>query len=266
MKIITKAVLDMETMLWVSEESYDYQGPVEKCCGPTSQEKQLQGQSQSFATMLQGNYGTLFGQQQGVLNSINRSLSPILSAGPSQQGFSAPERAALNTQAINNAGAASRNAQQAAANFGAGQGSGGSSGITSGVQQQIQGSIASSSANQLAGAQNQITQADYAQGNQNYWKASEGMRQLAQGYSPNEAASGTIGENQNSFGQAKDIQAQQQQEDQAIAGGIAGLAMDVALPGIGGAITGGSMGGGFLGGLQGAAQSISGTTPKSQGY
>jgi hypothetical protein len=227
-------------------------------CGPTNQEKQLQGQSQSFATMLQGNYGTLFGQQQGVLNSINRSLSPILSAGPSAQGFSGSELASLNTQAINSAGAASRNAQQAAANFGAGQGGGAGTGIISGVQRQIQGSIASSSANQLAGAQDQITQANYAQGNQNYWKAQGGMNQLAAGYSPNEAQSGTIGENQASFGQAKDIQAQQAQEEQAIAGGIAGLAMDVAVPGIGGAISGGSMGGGFMGALGGAAKGISG--------
>jgi hypothetical protein len=224
-------------------------------CGPTNQEKQLQGQSQGFATMLQGIYRTLFGQQQGVLNSINRSLSPILSAGPSQQGMSAPELAARNTQAINNAGAASRNAQQAAANFGAGQGGGGTSGITSGVQRQIEGSIASSSANQLAGAQNQITQENYDRGSQNYWKAAGGMNQLAAGYSPNEAQSGTIVENQASFGQAKDIQAQQQQEAQMIAGGVTSLA-GMATGGLGNLdTTGGSTGGeqamNFLSGLHG---------------
>jgi hypothetical protein len=227
-------------------------------CGPTNQEKQLQGQSQSFATMLQGNYGTLFGQQQGVLNSINRSLSPILSAGPSQQGYSQPALAAMNTQAINSAGAASRNAQQAAANFGAGQGGGSGTGILSGVQQQIQGSIASSSENQLSNAQNQITQNNYAAGNQNYWKAQGGMNQLAAGYSPNEAQSGTIGENQASFGQAKDIQAQQAQEEQAIAGGIAGLATGALTGGmssLAGSAAGASQPGAFfsgaLGGLAG---------------
>ena len=174
--------------------------------------------------MLQGNYGTLFGNQLGVLNSINKSLSPVLAAGPEQQGFSGPELAARNTAAINNAGAASRNAQQSVANFGAGQGGGSSSGLISGVQKQLQGAVASQSAGQLASAQNQITNENYAQGNQNYWRAQAGMDQLAAGYSPNAAQSGAISENQNSFGEAKTIQDQKLQEAQAIAGGITSLA------------------------------------------
>jgi hypothetical protein len=206
-------------------------------CGPSQAEKDQQAQSASFAAQLKSNYGTRFGQQSDVLNAINQSLSPILAAGPSQQGFSAAETAALNTQAINSAGAASKNAQQAAANFGAGQGGGGSSGITSGIQQQIQGSIASQSANQLAGAQNQITQANYAQGNQNYWKAQGGMNALSQGYSPNAAMEGATNEQKQAFGEAGTVYQQQQQEDQAIAGGISSLAMTAA-GGIGGGISG----------------------------
>jgi hypothetical protein len=205
-------------------------------CGPSKAEKDQAAASASFSKTLQSNYATRFGQQSDVLSAINRAMSPILAAGPSQRGFSAEERAALNTAAINNAGAASRNAQQAAANFGAGQGGGGT-GIISGVQRQIEGSIASSAANQLAGAENQITQADYAQGNQNYWKAQGGMEQLSQGYSPNAAMSGSIEQGKEAFGQAKDVYAQQQQEDQAIAGGITSLA-SMAAGGIGGGISG----------------------------
>lgn len=193
-------------------------------CGPSSQEQQLANQGQSFSEMLQGNYGTLFGDQQGVLNSINKSLSPILAAGPSQQGFSAQERAALNTQAINSAGAASRNAQQAVGNFTAGQGGGGSTGILSGVTGQLKSAVASQAEGQLATAQNQITQADFAQGSSNYWKAQGGMDALAQGYSPNAAQTGAISSNQNAFGEANQIQTQKNQEQQAIAGGIEGLA------------------------------------------
>jgi len=193
-------------------------------CGPTSSEKLLEGQSQSFSSMLQGNYSTLFGNQLDVLGAINKSLSPILAAGPNQQGFSAQELAALNTQAINSAGAAARNASQAVGNFGAGQGAGGSTGIVSGVQKQLQSSVASSSANQLATTQDQITQANYNQGSANYWRAQGGMEQLAQGYSPNAAASAGIESNKNAFGEASTIQQQQQQEDQMIAGGITSLA------------------------------------------
>jgi hypothetical protein len=223
-------------------------------CGPSSQEKLLSGQSANFASILQGNYGTLFGNQSAVLAAINKSLSPILAAGPSQQGFSAGERAALNTQAINSAGAASRNAQQAAANFGAGQGGGGTSGLQSGIQKQIQGSIASASAGQLATAQNQITQADYNQGTQNYWRAAGGMQSLAEGYSPNAAQGGAISENQAAFGQAQTITEQQNQKEQAIAGGIVGLATSAltfgagGLAGMGASAAGASQPGAFLSG------------------
>jgi hypothetical protein len=234
MKIITKAVLDMETMQWVSIESCDYDGPVDLCCGPTTQEKQLQASSANFASMLQSNYGTLFGEQQDVLSSINKSLSPTLAAGPNQQGFSGPELAAIQTQAIDNAGAANTAAQQAARNYGAGEGGGGTSGVTSGIQKQIQSAIGSSSANALAGQENQITQANYAQGNANYWRAAGGMQALAGEYSPNGASSGAISENNNSFGQASQIEQQQAQEDQAIAGGITSLATDALTFGAGG--------------------------------
>lgn len=228
-------------------------------CGPTSDEKALQGQSESFANQLQSNYGTLFGQQQGILSSLNKSLSPILSAGPSQEGFSGQEKAALNTQAINSAGAANRSAQQAAANFGAGQGGGATSGIQSGITKQIQGSIASQSANALAGQQNNIVQQDYAQGNKNYWAAQGAMQQLGQQYSPNSAQSGAISEGGQAFGEASTIASQEAQEDQAIAGGITGLATSVLLPGIGGGLAGvagsaagASQGGAFSSGFFGA--------------
>jgi hypothetical protein len=193
-------------------------------CGPSSSETQLEGLSQKFSTMLQGNYATLFGNQLDVLKSIGRSLSPVLAAGPGQQGFSAAELAARNTAAINNAGAASRNAAQAVGNFTAGRGAGGSSGILSGVDAQLKTAAASASANQLATAQNQITTENYATGRENYWRAQGGMEQLAAGYSPNAAESGAINANQTAFGEAKTIQDQKMQEAQAIAGGITSLA------------------------------------------
>lgn len=211
-------------------------------CGPSSAEKSLQQQSQSFASLLQGNYSTLFGNQLGVLNSIKSALSPILAAGPSQQGFSAAELAARNTAAISNAGAASRNAQQAVGNFTAGRGGGGGTGILSGVDAQLKTAVASSSANQLATEQNKITAENYATGRENYWRAQGGMDQLAAGYSPNAAQGGAINANQESFGEAKTIQDQKMQEAQAIAGGVTGIA-SMAIGGVGNLdTTGGSTG------------------------
>jgi hypothetical protein len=203
-------------------------------CGPSSSEKSLAASSANFASMLQGHYATLFGEQQDVLNAIKRSLSPTLAAGPSQQGFSAEERAAINTQAINAAGAANRAAQQAARTYGAGQGGGGTSGLTSGVTKQIEAAVGGQVASQLAATQSQITQADYAAGRENYWRAQGGMQALAAGYSPTAAQSGAISEGSQAFGEASQITQEQNQKEQAIAGGITSLAMGALTFGAGG--------------------------------
>lgn len=217
-------------------------------CGPSSQEISLQRDSANFSSMLQQNYGTLFGKQLDVLNSINKSLSPVLSAGPNQRGFSSAERAALDTAAINNAGAANRAAQQAARTYGAGQGGGATSGVTSGIDKQIQSAIASQSAEALGSQENKIEQADFATGRENYWRAQGGMDQLAAGYSPNAAASGAINENQASFGQADTIHQQDMEASQMIAGGLTSLA--------GSALT---FGGGFAkAGLKGGLMALGG--------
>ena len=199
-------------------------------CGPSSNEKSLQASSQSFATMLNSNYQKLFANQMDVLGGINKSLSPILAAGPSQMGFNPQLTAALNTQAINTAGATARNLRKNVGDFSAGQGGGGTSGLSSGVTRQLQEAGAITAENQLAGAQEGITEKSAELGNQNYWRAQGGMQALAGEYSPNAAQQGTIGENQASFGEASQITT----ENNALGQDIAGFA--TALAGSAGAV------------------------------
>lgn len=166
-----------------------------------------------------------------VLGGINKSLSPILAAGPSQMGFNPQLTAALNTQAINTAGATARNLRQSAANFGAGEGGGGTSGLTSGVTRQLQQAGAISAENQLAGAQEGITEKSAELGNQNYWRSLGGEQALAGEYSPNAAQQGAIGENQASFGEASQITTENNALGQDFAGfatALAGSAGDIA--------------------------------------
>lgn len=224
--------------------------------GPSQNELALEQSSQSFSNQLQQNYGTLFAKQQDVMSALNKSLSPILAAGPSQRGFSAEENAALQTQAINSAGAANTSAQQFARTIGAGEGGGGTSGLTSGITKQIQSAIGSQAANALGGQQNQIAQADFAQGNQNYWRAQAGVNALAGEYSPNAAAGASGNENQLAFGQEGKIMEQQAQKNAFIPGLIAsaipfsgkGLAAGFANLDTTGGSTGGEQAGNFLSG------------------
>jgi hypothetical protein len=243
MKVITRCVLDMETMEWIhgEEESYDYCGPIDKCCGPTGEEKQEASAQQVYSQKVQNNYNTLFGEQQGVMSNLNNILTPIANAGPSQQGFAAPELAALNTQALDTTGANYASAARALGGQLAGRST--AAGAT-GPTQALQAQLASSAAGQLSGEQLGITQADYAQGNANWQKATGGLQALNSSYETGTAAGAGTQANQSAFGEADEIAQQQAQADQAIAGGITTGAMDALTFGAGAA-----NGGGFSGGM-----------------
>src|SRR5271157_4586088 len=103
--------------------------------GPSSAMKFNEGQTASLADTFMANYSTLFGENQSFLNTLKSSYAPLIAAGPSQQGFSSPVLAALNSAALNNSAAANRNAQMQVANYGAARS--GDSGLVSGVQKQL---------------------------------------------------------------------------------------------------------------------------------
>jgi hypothetical protein len=219
-------------------------------CGPTSAETGLQGQETSFMGQYSSAFNQNFAQQQQVLGAINAQLSPILAKGINQTGFSAPEEAAFNTQAINTTGAGVKNAEVALGNQTAAVGN---STIESGVQQQLKAGLASNAENQLSNEQLGITAANYAQGRQNYLTALGGMQGLATAYNPTPYGQLTQTAEGQSFQQASTIEQQQAQEDQAIAGGITSAAT-AAVGGIGNLDTTGSSSGGeqflnFLGGM-----------------
>jgi hypothetical protein len=221
-------------------------------CGPSSSEKSLAGQSSSLSSSLNADFGSRFADQSKLLSTLSSSLNPIVQNGPSQQGMSAAELANLNSSAINNSAAAARNARQAVGNFSAGQN--GTSGLTSGITKQLDASVDSSAANSLATNENNINAANYAIGRDNYRGAVAGLQNVANGEDASGFAGSAISGNQNAFGQAKTITDQTNAEQQAIAGGIAGLATSALTFGAGGL---GNMGEGsgigdfFAGGIQG---------------
>jgi hypothetical protein len=178
-------------------------------------------------------------------------LSPILEAGVGQQGFTPAELAARNTQAINTTAGNYRNAAQAVGSQLAGRGGGGN-GLQSGIDQQIKASLASQAAGNLSNAQNQITAENYATGRQNFFQANAGMNALAGLENPEQFASLGNQANNTAFGEANQIQQQNQALAKDIAGGVTSLASNFLLPGLGGALgnldkTGGSTGGEQMG-------------------
>ena len=146
-------------------------------CGSSQQMQDAQAQeaanasaSAAFSKMLSQDFGTVFGQNQAILGSLTSALEPIISAGPNQTGFSAPEEAAMRTQASDAITQGTQNAQ-IAANAKEAAAGGGSAFVPSGANQQIGEMVNTQGAIANANQQENITQANYATGRQNFTNA-----------------------------------------------------------------------------------------------
>ena len=199
-------------------------------CGPSGMQESEAGQAESLSNSISSMLNERFAQQSNVLSQIQSQISPIASAGPSQQGWSPSMAAAVNTATINNAAAAARNATQATQ--GALAGRGGDSGLESGVDQQIIAGIKSNAADTLANQQTANTIANYKQGNQNWLNAQQFQGALAGYLNPTPYGGEAINANSSAFNQSTTVQNEKNQEESEIAGAITGPVLSAATGGL----------------------------------
>jgi hypothetical protein len=246
MKIYTKLVWDMASGDLLHEESFDYDGPVAQCKGATREEKDLAAQQAAFYRTLTGSYNQQFAGQAAILKSLQDAWAPILAAGPSQEGFSAEERQALNTQAIEGTGQEYQKAIRATKEAMAARG-GGQEDIGSGADQAILGSIATTQAADAASKRLQIALNSRERGYQNFIAASKAMSGNASVYNPVGFAGAANQGGDSAFNSAKTIQEQNAASSPwGAVGGILGGAASAFAGGFGGAL-GTRMGGGKKG-------------------
>lgn len=139
-------------------------------CGATQQQKDITNEQQQFYTTLQNQYSTVFAQNQAITGALTAAFTPILQAGPSQTGFAPSEENALQTQNTENVATNYAQAQKATADILAARG-GGNTLLPSSVDANLLAQNANQAAAARATGQNTITQANYAQGYQNWQTA-----------------------------------------------------------------------------------------------
>lgn len=151
-------------------------GPSWKNCGleaSPGQESALAA-DRNFQNILNANYKTEFSQNQQLFNNLTTNLGQITNAGVSQQGFSAEELAAKNSENTNAAAAANQKLQTAI-----GENAAGKSNATPGVESGVVQAERAAAASQVEGVKNtnvaNITQQNYDTGRQNYWTATENL-------------------------------------------------------------------------------------------
>ena len=139
-------------------------------CGSNDQQKEVTDEQNAFYQQLTNQYSTIFGENQAITGALTSAFTPILQAGPSQTGFSSAEDTALRTQNTEGVATNYAAAQKATADILAARG-GGNTLLPSSVDANLLAQNTNAAAAQRASGENTITQANYAQGYQNWQQA-----------------------------------------------------------------------------------------------
>lgn len=154
-------------------------------CGSTDAQNNILEGQQSFFDTMKAEAGTVFQENSALYNQLLGAFKPILEAGPGQEGFSAPEKAAFDTQATEKTAGDYAQAARAVGERDAGAG-GGNEYIPSGQTAADRGRVAIAGAQEEASQEERITEEDYAQGNSNYKAAVSGLLGAGEAFAPSE--------------------------------------------------------------------------------
>jgi hypothetical protein len=232
MRIYTKLEYKWDGTQYVLDnaDSFEYNGPIERLCGASSQQNQIEAQQSAAYTQAAAQSAAVFGVASAVSQQLQNTFAPTVAAGPNQQGFSAQENSNLNSEAITQTGQSYKNASEALKSQENSQG-GGNMPLPSGASVGTDASLASSAANQTASELSGITQQNYATGRANYDTAVQGLAGAA---NPLSVASGATnaatGSGQAAASTANQIASQNNSWMQLVSG---------ALGAVGGAASGG---------------------------
>jgi hypothetical protein len=263
-RVITKAVLDMETMEWLpqEEQSYSYEGPWAKADiggiigglfgGASGTETAEQKEEQQFMSTLQQEQGTIFGENQAAQTALNTAWNPIIQGGPYQYGFSAPEDALLTNQ-IRTEGAQQTTNTINAAELRQQQATGGASSGPTGGNAALEAMASEVEAQQTAASLANEKLAGYSAGRQLFGEATgvkegEVSANNAPGYAS--AASGA-GEVANAMNKTVDTQNANSLTSKLIGGATAG-GITALTGGLGSVAGGGGFGAGVSNAFGGA--------------
>jgi hypothetical protein len=192
-------------------------------CGPSHAQESMFGNEQALSTLLAANYNQRFADQSQLISSLRDQLTPIVQAGPDQQGMGPQELAALRTQSTEAVGQNYAKATAALNNQLSVRG-GGAGDVTSGAEGQLKAELASAGAAQASNEDLAITRANYDLGRQKWSAATAGLNALVGETNPGQFGSLATEANKTAFGEASQIQNMKNQKEADIAGGITALA------------------------------------------
>lgn len=160
----------------MSTLNFIYIGSSFKNCGPTGEQQSALAAESSFRRELTSSYKSDFADAKSLFDELHANMETIVAKGPSQEGMSAEEKAARNSQSLNNAAAANKNIQ-AAIGQKAGM-TGATPGVESGVTEAVRADAMAKVENNLSNEQAKITDENFKLGRENYNNAVRGEMAL----------------------------------------------------------------------------------------
>jgi hypothetical protein len=143
-------------------------------CGASKEQKEISAEQTKFYKQLTDMTSQRFSGQNSIIKQLTDAYTPILNAGIHQEGFAGAEKAALNTQATEGVAGNYAQASKAISERQAAEG-GGDSMLPSGAAEEEKQNIANAAEGQRSAEQQQITEANYATGRQNYLEAGKAL-------------------------------------------------------------------------------------------
>lgn len=191
-------------------------------CGATPAQENLETQQAAFYKTMTDQYNTVFGESQAILSNLTKIFTPIVQAGPGQRGFSDEERASLDTTATETTASNYANAQRTLNESLASRG--GSDFIPSGEETQLNEGLLATEAGDRSALENQIEQADFETGRQNWAAATEGLAQVSGQENPANFANATTNAGEAAGTTANQIAEASNSLWGAAIGGLSGIA------------------------------------------
>ena len=173
-------------------------------CGPSSAMTNLNNRIQAFSQQVSSEATQVFGTASTIVNNLLTSFQKVVAGGPSQQGMSAAEYNARQSQIIEQSAASARNAKAAVGNAVSAIG-GGNVVSPSGLETAVNLETANASEAAKSTSLQKLTAQDYEIGRQNYEFAAQGEMKLPSLY---DSASGFNTEAGAALTQAQKSQAQ----------------------------------------------------------
>jgi hypothetical protein len=192
-------------------------------CGPSAAQNTVQADQINLTNQIMSENSTVFGESQGILQTLNSTYAPILAQGPNQTGFSNAEDTSLNTEATDQTAENFSQAQRTLQENQDAQG-GGNNFEPGGEEASEDESLAATAESSQSAEQSQILQANYTQGRQNFNTAAGVLGGVATTLNPVGTASTAVSSGAAAATTANTIAAQSNSIWTSVLGALGGVA------------------------------------------